>query len=293
MLKTQTKQPNTQLFIGLGLVALAWTFSWLPHALNDTDYLRTHILFFPLWLGYCLTVDDLTWRRKGSSLLRRNWRAYVGLFLISAPAWWFFEVVNWRTANWEYLGREQFSDLAYALLASLSFSTVIPAVFGTAELVSSFDWLKRLPHGPRIPTSRPVVFGVFLLGVTSFALMMVFPRYFFPFIWLSPFFILTAINLWMGNRSLVDDLHVGNWRPAIALMLGALICGFFWEMWNFYSYPKWIYHVPYVDFWRVFEMPILGYGGYLPFGLELFAMVHFALAMLGRRASLNDYVQLD
>ena len=216
----------------------------------------------------------------------------MGLFLISAPVWWFFEAVNWRTANWEYLGRAQFSDVAYALFATLSFSTVIPAVFGTAELVSTFEWLKRLPDGPRVPTSRPVVVGVFLLGITAFALMMAFPRVFFPFIWLAPFLVLAAVNVWMGNRSLVDDLRESNWRPAIAVMLGALICGFFWEMWNFYSYPKWIYHVPYVDFWRVFEMPILGYGGYLPFGLELFAMYHVVLAILGKHDTLRDYVQL-
>ena len=286
------KQPHSQLAIGLGLVGLAWMLSWLPHALDETDLLRTHILFFPLWLGYCLTVDSLVWWRKGSSLLRRNWRAYVGLFLISAPAWWVFEVINWRTANWEYLGREQFSDVSYALLASLSFSTVIPAVFGTAELVSSFDIIKKLPDGPRIPTSRPVLMGVFLLGVVTFALMMIWPGTFFPFIWLSPFLMLAAVNVWLGNRALADDVRVGNWRPLIALMLGALICGFFWELWNFYSYPKWIYHVPHVDFVRVFEMPILGYGGYLPFGLELFAMYHFALGVLGQRAARNDYVQI-
>lgn len=39
-----------------------------------------------------------------------------------------------------YLGVEQFSDLEYALLASIAFSTVMPAVFGTAEWVRSFDW---------------------------------------------------------------------------------------------------------------------------------------------------------
>ena len=30
----------------------------------------------------------------------------------------------------------------------------------------------------------------------------------------------------------------------------------------------WIYTVPFVQRWHVFEMPVLGYLGYLPFGLE-------------------------
>ena len=49
-----------------------------------------------------------------------------------------------------------------------------------------------------------------------------------------------------------------------------LVCGFLWEMWNQWSYPKWVYHVPGVGFAKVFEMPILGYLGYLPFSLEVY-----------------------
>ena len=30
-----------------------------------------------------------------------------------------------------------------------------------------------------------------------------------------------------------------------------------------------------MDFARVFEMPLLGYGGYLPFGLETYVVYHF------------------
>jgi len=30
---------------------------------------------------------------------------------------------------------------------------------------------------------------------------------------------------------------------------------------------KWVYDIPYVDALRLFEMPILGYAGYLPFGV--------------------------
>jgi hypothetical protein len=38
-------------------------------------------------------------------------------------------------------------------------------------------------------------------------------------------------------------------------------------MWNYYSYAKWIYTIPYVQRFEIFEMPLLGYAGYLPFGL--------------------------
>jgi hypothetical protein len=39
-------------------------------------------------------------------------------------------------------------------------------------------------------------------------------------------------------------------------------------MWNFHSLAKWIYAVPFVNRFHLFEMPLLGYAGYLPFGLE-------------------------
>jgi hypothetical protein len=54
-----------------------------------------------------------------------------------------------------------------------------------------------------------------------------------------------------------------------------LLCGFFWELWNLYAYPKWIYDIPYLEVLHVFEMPLAGYGGYIPFGWELFALYSF------------------
>jgi len=49
-----------------------------------------------------------------------------------------------------------------------------------------------------------------------------------------------------------------------------LLCGVLWESWNFWSDAKWVYSVPLVDFWHVFEMPLLGYLGFMPFALECY-----------------------
>jgi hypothetical protein len=114
------------------------------------------------------------------------------------------------------------------------------------------------------------------------------PKIFFPFVWISFYFILEPINIWLGHRTLVDWTRVGNWRPVITLWLGVLLTGFFWEMWNYYSYPKWVYHVAWGNWLHVFEMPLLGYGGYLPFALELFAMYHLIVGLAGQKKT--DYV---
>lgn len=73
--------------------------------------------------------------------------------------------------------------------------------------------------------------------------------------------------------------------------LGALLCGFCWELWNFHACPKWVYQVPCVDCWHVFEMPLLGYGGYLPFSMELFVLYHMVIWLV-RPGQKGDYLQL-
>lgn len=272
-------------WIGLALVIIFWALNWtLPG-------LRTHWGFFPLWLGYCLTMDSFVYLRKGSSLLTRNGRAYVGLFLVSAPAWWLFEVLNYYTQNWEYLGREFFTDFEYGLLASLSFSTVIPAVFSTAEMAGTFRWIQRIRPGFRVSIKPRALLIYFTGGILMLAAIIQWPQYFFPLIWVAVYFVLEPINVWWRNRTLAEEVSKGDWRQVIALWVGVIICGFFWEMWNFYSYPKWVYHVPFVDFAHLFEMPFLGYGGYLPFSMELFALYHLVLRLLGR-GNLRDYVQI-
>ena len=270
--------------LGLALVFVFWFLNWtLPGT-------RTHWGFFPMWLGYCLTIDGLVFWRTGTSLLIRSWRKYVGLFLVSAPVWWLFELLNLRTQNWTYPGAENFTPLQYAFWTTLSFTTVIPAVFGSAEFFASFDFVKRLKPGPVIATDRRTTSAFFVLGWIMLALMLIWPKIFFPFIWLSLYFILEPVNVWLENRSLADWTQHGDWRPVISLWLGVLLTAFFWEMWNYYSYPKWVYHVPWGNWLHIFEMPALGYGGYLPFALELYAIYHLVIGLFGDRTS--DYVRV-
>jgi hypothetical protein len=271
-------------WVGLSLLIIFWILNW------TLTGARTHWGFFPLWLGYCLTIDGLVYWRTRTSLLTRDPRKYVGLFLVSAPVWWIFELLNVRTQNWTYLGIDIFTPLAYAFWTTLSFTTVIPAVFGSAEFFASFGVLKYFKRGPVIGTGTRTTVSFFILGWLMLVLMLIWPLIFFPFIWLSLYFILEPINIWLGNRSLAHWTQKGDWRPVISLWLGVLLTAFFWEMWNYYSYPKWIYHVPWGNWLHVFEMPLLGYGGYLPFALELYALYHWVSGVLGQKA--NNYVKV-
>jgi hypothetical protein len=236
---------------------------------------RTAYLFFPLWLGYILVADALVWMRAGNSFWSRSGKDFVLLFCLSAPVWWSFELINLRTANWEYLGRDLFTPLQFNLLCTISFSIVVPAVFETAELIQTFRWTKHLSSGPRLAATPGVFIGLFIAGLGMLIGMLAWPRILYPFTWTSLVFIFEPINRWTGRPHFLQRLREGDWRNVVSLALGALICGFFWEMWNYYSFPKWTYHTPGAAFLRIFEMPLLGYGGYIPFALELYALKNF------------------
>jgi hypothetical protein len=270
--------------LALALCLTAWACSWLR-----IDLLYRYS-FFPLWFGYILFIDALVvWRRGKSLLLRARWH-YPLLFLASSLFWWAFETLNIPVQNWHYILDQPYSPLAYFLIASLNFSTVLPAVMETAELLSTFP-----PLRPRLPASNTgpqlsiwVLALVEMLGILCLLLPWLYPRYFFGLIWLCLVLILDPINNLCRRKSALAHIAVGDWRFFV-LPLAGLCCGFLWEMWNFYALPKWYYTIPYVGFWKIFEMPLLGYIGYLPFALELFAMYQFVLLLLRQK---EDYLAL-
>lgn len=271
--------------VGLALVGVFWWINWHP-----TEYgLLARHGFFPLWLGYVLVVDAACEWRSGTSLFTRSRHRWLGLFLVSAPAWWLFEGFNRFLGNWIYIGAA-FGPVERFVHATLSFSTVIPAVFTTAELVAALTPPRGLTSGPRIPTSPRITAAWIGLGLLLAGGVATMPRAFFPATWLCVLLVLDPLNHALGWPSLTARLARGNWRTVAVLSISALVCGFFWEMWNVHTVPKWIYHVPLDAYglagtpasWRLFEMPALGYGGYIPFGLELYALYYFLAGLAGR-----------
>lgn len=272
-------------WIGIFLIITFWYLNW------TLENLRTHWGFFPLWLGYCLTVDSFVKVRKGSSLFSRSFKKYLSLFLISAPCWWLFELFNSHLNNWQYVGKEYFTELEYVLLASLSFSTVIPAVFCSAELVSSFKWINKFNFSFKLTSSNKTLITFFLIGTFLLASILIWPDIFYPFIWITAFLIIEPFNIKSQFSSLLEFTQQRNWKPILSLSIGCLICAFFWEMWNFYSYPKWIYHLPHISAPKLFEMPLPGYIGYIPFSFELFSITSLFYGIF--KLKLTEYLYLE
>ncbi len=243
---------------------LAWTrFSWFEPLQPFT--------FLPLWLSFIVVINALTWRRKGSCLLTAHPPSFLALFPFSALFWWFFEYLNRFVQNWHYVNVQDFSPLQYTLHATLAFSTVLPAVLSVREWFLTFPTIQRgFSRFAAIPVGHPRLLAWLMLVVSGagLALIGIFPNHLFGLLWVSPLIILLALQTLLGEPHLLRGLEHGDWRLFVASALAALFCGWFWEMWNLHSQAKWMYTLPHVERFRIFEMPLLGYAGYLPFGLE-------------------------
>lgn len=266
-------------YVAIALNLTIWFFAW-SHIGPLSRY-----SFFPLWLSFIIILDALNKARTDSSLMTRAPAKFAQMFAFSAVFWWLFEAFNIPIQNWHYIFDHHYSLGEQLFIQTLDFTTVLPVVTEMAELWTSFKALRpRLSArdiGERV--SAPVAARLVLLGGACVVLPFLFPRQAFMLIWLSVIFLLDPLNNLMGRKSALAHLKARDWRFFVALPLATLTCGFFWEMWNYFSLPKWYYTVPYVGFAKVFEMPILGYTGYLPFGLELFALYQFLLAFMNQK----------
>jgi len=263
--------------IGLALIAVAWPTAWF----GSPPY--SEYTFFPLWFGYILTVDGVVRRRTGTSLLSRSPARFALLFGYSVAFWWVFEGINGVVGNWRYAMTSDYGPVAYAALASLAFSTVVPAVFETAEFYRSLPFFARPKRWWRIDPGPGGLLALMLLGGAMVLLTALYPRQAFPLVWLSVFFVVDPLNALTGGESIAARVARGSWTTVWVLFAAGITCGFFWEMWNYWSMPKWRYEIPYVGWFRVFEMPVLGYGGYLPFALELYAASRLLDRLVFRR----------
>jgi hypothetical protein len=259
-------------WLGAIIVVLAW---WLAWARFPWFAPLQPFTFSPIWLGYILVVNALTYARAGHCLLRDRPGYLLALFPFSAAFWWSFEYLNRFVQNWYYMGSAGFTPWEYFWYATLPFATVLPAVLSTRELLASLPWLSRglesawpinLPHPKLIATAVLVLAGGTLTAIG------VWPELLFPALWLAPLLLITALQVIAGEPTIFEPVSRGDWSRLWQAGVAALLCGFFWELWNYKSLVHWQYSVPFVQRFQLFHMPLLGYAGYLPFGLECLAL---------------------
>jgi hypothetical protein len=257
---------------GVIIMLAGWVLAWTR--LSWFKIFQAHTFCIP-WVGFILCVNALCIKRSARSLLTDAPGKFAILFPISAVFWWFFEYLNRFVQNWYYVQVGDFGPVGYALLASMAFATVLPAVLSTHRLLMTFAVFNSgLTQGPtlHLPLGRMPAMVILMVAGIGLALIGIYPDYLYPLVWVAPLLIITGLQSLSGRPTLFFDLGYGDWRLVVAPACAALICGFFWEMWNYYSLTRWEYAVPLVDCCHIFAMPLLGYGGYLPFGLECLAI---------------------
>jgi len=264
----------------------AWFMAW-----TRFDWFRPFQMhtFTPLWLSFVIIVNGLSYRRKGCCLLLDRPVFFLLLFPASALFWWFFEYLNRFVGNWSYVTVPA-SGWSYFWRATPPFSTVLPAVLSTKVWLAEAPWIREgFKDYIRIDLPRPRIWAWAALMAAGMGLLAigVWPDYLFWLLWVSPLLILTGFQVLSGEQNVLSGIAGGDWRLVISSSAAGLFCGWFWEMWNYLSLAGWTYHIPFVHRFQVFEMPIVGYAGYLPFGLEC-AAVGMLLDQVLRKGKIRE-----
>ena len=273
-------------WIGAAVLASGWILSWnyrfgwfppLP------PRIQVQISYAPIWAGFILVMNALCVKRSGHSPMTDHPWAYAATFPANSLFWWFFEYLNRYVWNWYYLGIAELGAVEYTVYATVCFASVLPGVCAVAAWLHTFPVFRDevFDGMARVDLRRPgwLVFrGVLAaIGLTG---IVFFPDYAYPFLWISPLMVFLLVQIMLREPCVLDSLARGNWSVFIRFAFAALICGFCWETWNYCALAKWVYAVPWVHRFQIWEMPLIGFGGYLPFGVECAAVTAWILPAL-------------
>jgi hypothetical protein len=259
------------------VAVLTWALA-LGGVATGQEYILKGLYFFA-WYPLILFLDGWLFRRQGRSWLLSRPRAFLKMSFWSVTAWLMFEALNLALRNWRYEGLMTPWWLRWPGYA-LAFATVLPAVLLTAELLAALGAWQGVRGRPRqLPSWEPLSL---LLGTVLLTLPLILPQYAFSLVWVALIFLLDPFGELWGGRSLIRDFLEGERQEHLCLLCAGLLCGLWWECWNYPATAKWVYALPVLNFWKVFEMPIFGYLGFLPFALECAVIYNFFDALENR-----------
>ena len=245
-----------------------------------TDNELVGLYFTPIqWTGLILFLDGWKKARRGTSLLSTYPVEFLLLCLISIPSWLVFEGYNVYLQNWRYIELPDSLWVRYSGYA-WAFATISPGMF------MIYDTLNDLIPG-RDPRHRPrlndfVFWGFVIFGAACLIVPLVWPStWMTPLVWMGFAFCLDPINgRYLGERSILAEFFTGHFRSMPLFFLAGLISGLLWEFWNYWALAKWEYNVPYLGHIKLFEMPVLGFLGFMPFIIESFAIYKFVRRLI-------------
>lgn len=261
------------MIVGMETALAAHVFGWL----DRPWWLITMYATPVFWWGYILLLDAWIHRRTGRSWILHRRRIFLLQIILSVAFWVLFEGYNVLMNNWTYTNLPADYRVRYTGYI-LSFATIMPGMFLTAEFLQTFSCCARFQRASafrvRVPR-RPAVW----IGAAFCIIPPLLPAsaslYLFGFVWLGYILWLDPINEARGARSLFADWERGRWATTVSLLAAGAVCGLLWEFWNFWAHTKWEYTFPILKSIKLFEMPVAGFLGFPPFALEYFVLYHF------------------
>jgi hypothetical protein len=242
------------------------------------------------WWSYILFTDAwLALKNQPTVLLHRP--NPTRPMVLSVIIWVSFELYNFRLGNWHYIELPPELPIRWMGYA-IAYATVLPGIFVTWNLLKALFPIAS-SRGRSLPSSLPTIlfWGGLIAGIAPW----LWPRYFFPFVWLGPTAVAAAVNYRLGGEGILVELEQRGPAALYRLVGAGAICGLFWELWNFWAKSKWVYDISFFDWLHLFEMPLAGFLGFLPFALEcheLYWVGDKALKRLESRPAPRGFVWL-
>ena len=234
----------------------------------------------------------------------------LGIASASVSGWMLYEYLNFYVnLNWYYpfshqLTGDKNNDQVFLLYSIIGSSGLLPMAFEWYDLMLTVPWLSnRFDAGVKytMPTGRKIVLlivalaGISCLGLFSLQIF---------YLWLWPLIIISIVLSFLKVWTPFTPIKAGNWTPLLIFALAYLVQGFVMEGWNYFSAVHengeavrtytpayWAYKFPYVDGYEIFEMPVLGFLGYLPFSLYCWIWWIMYAVLLGIRTRYFDHTE--
>ncbi|MCC5916858.1 MAG: hypothetical protein JJU02_05965 [Cryomorphaceae bacterium] len=279
--KAKTKKTTPLPFwfwIGLVIWGVTLFFRWGKFS---SPNIIIHWAAIPLFWGFSMVIDGWVFKRTGGKSLFNNYpREMIAIGIASISGWLIFEYLDcFILNNWVYPFAHETSEQEFLIYATLGSSGLFPLAFQWFTLLHNFKGMRnRFSKGIKITLSPTIQNIILVVCLVSSFLAPFYPNQLFVMIWIGPLIILSITLSKAKIWSPFTEIKSGNWTFVLLFGLAYLIQGVLCECWNyftayhgedFFSYAPdyWIYSIPYVNDYHLFEMPILGYLGYIPFGV--------------------------
>lgn len=275
--KTKTKLPSW-FWYGLIVWVISLIIVWgrFPTLANEIK-----IFDILLWWSFSVLIDGIVYARSGgNSLIGKRPKELAGIATASVTGWMIFEYFNFFVNyNWYYPNGHQLPSFEFMTYSMIASTAVFPISF---ELYGLFNTFKKFntKYSNGFKFTLPHWAGNALIGICLICMLLMsyFPNDLFFIVWLAPLIILSILLGRFGIWTPFTSVKKGDWSPLLLIALSWVAAGFCVECWNYFSASHidgfhtantlyWAYSIPYVNVVHLFEMPLLGFLGYLPYGV--------------------------